>query len=360
MTMVYNFSAGPAVLPRPVLEQARRELLDYRGSGMSVMEMSHRSPQYEAIHEGARRAIGELLEVPEGFAVLLLQGGASLQFSMAPMNLMHPRRSADYLLTGEWAKKAAREAEREGTVRVAASSESEGFSRLPRADELDLDPDADYVHLTTNNTLVGTQWRRPPETGGVPLVADMSSDVLSRPVPWERYGLIYAGAQKNLGPAGVTLVVVREGLLERAPESLPTMLRYRTHAAARSLYNTPPCWAIYVLGLACAWVATQGGVAAMAAAAEERSGRLYARLDAGGFYRGTAEPASRSRMNVTFRLPDEALEKRFLAEAAEQGLLNLEGHRAVGGVRASLYNAMPMAGVEALGAFMADFERRRG
>jgi phosphoserine aminotransferase len=360
MTTVYNFSAGPAVLPRPVLEQARRELLDYRGSGMSVMEMSHRSPEYEAIHEGARRAIGELLEVPEGFAVLLLQGGASLQFSMAPMNLMHPRRSADYLLTGEWAKKAAREAEREGTVRVAASTEAEGFSRIPLADELDLDPDADYVHLTTNNTLVGTQWRRPPETGGVPLVADMSSDVLSRPVPWERYGLIYAGAQKNLGPAGVTLVVVREDLLERAPESLPTMLRYRTHADARSLYNTPPCWAIYVLGLACAWVATQGGVAAMAAAAEERSGRLYARLDAGGFYRGTAEPASRSRMNVTFRLPDEALEKRFLAEAAEQGLLNLKGHRAVGGVRASLYNAMPMAGVEALCAFMADFERRRG
>ena len=356
----HNFGAGPAALPLEVLEEARGELVDFRGAGMSLLEMSHRSKAYDAVHREALAGLARVLGVPAGWSVLLLQGGASLQFSMVPMNLMHPRRSADYLVTGEWAKKATREAEREGRVRVAATTEAEGFRRIPEPGELDLDPEADYVHLTTNNTLYGTQWRQPPDTGAVPLAADMSSDVLSRPVPWQRYGLVYAGAQKNLGPAGVTLVVVRDDLLVRALETLPIILRYRTHAASRSLYHTPPCWSIYVLGLACAWVARQGGVAAMAAAAEARSGRLYALLDGGGFYRGTAEPASRSRMNVTFRLPSEELEKRFLAAAAEEGLVNLKGHRAVGGIRASLYNAMPMAGVDALCAFMADFERRRG
>jgi phosphoserine aminotransferase len=351
---VYNFSAGPAVLPRPVLERARAELVDYRGTGMSVMEMSHRSPAYEAIHEGARAKLAELLAVPEGFTVLLLQGGASLQFSMVPMNLL--RTGADYLVTGSWSNKALAEARKVGSARVAASGEAGGFTRIPAAGEIDLDPAADYVHLTSNNTLFGTRWSAPPDTAGVPLVADMSSDVMSRPVDWPRYGLVYAGAQKNLGPAGVTVVVVRDDLLDRAPETLASMLAYRTHAAARSLYNTPPCWAIYVLGLACEWVAEQGGVAAMERAAEARAARLYALLDAGGIYRGTAEPASRSRMNVTFRLPTPELEARFLAEAATEGLVNLKGHRSVGGVRASLYNAMPMAGVEALCGFMERFE----
>lgn len=365
MSRLYNFGAGPATLPLEVLEQARDELPDGRGRGLSVMEMSHRSADYDALHGEALAALRRLLAVPDGFAVLLLQGGASLQFSMVPMNLMpagavagEPR--ADYVLTGSWSKKALAEALKVGAARVAASTEDQGFARLPSAGEIDLDPGAAYVHVTSNNTIVGTQWRELPESGEVPLAIDASSDVLARPVPWERVGVLYAGAQKNLGPAGVTLVVVREELLARAPEGLPAMLDYRLHAAKRSLYNTPPCWAIFVLGLCCRWVEERGGVAAMERAAEERARRLYRAIDAGGFYRGTAEPASRSRMNVTFRLPSEELEQRFLAEAAEAGLIGLKGHRSVGGLRASLYNAMPLAGVQALVDLMTDFERRNG
>ncbi len=373
---VFNFGAGPAALPVEVLEQARDELLDWRGRGLSVAEMSHRSPEYEAIHGEALEALRRLLAVPAGFAVLLLPGGASLQFAMAPMNLLGvdggAGASADYLLTGVWAQKALADARRVGTARVAASTEAESFARLPRLDEIDLDPGAAYVHVTSNNTIVGTQWRELPDAGAVPLVVDASSDVLARPVPWERVGVLYAGAQKNLGPAGVTLVVVREDLLARAPDDLPSMLDYRRHAAANSLYNTPPCWAIYVLGLCCRWVEAKGGVAAMERAAEERAAVLYEILDAGGFhrgdgfdrgtgfYRGTAEPASRSRMNVTFRLPSAELERRLLAETEAAGLIQLKGHRAVGGLRASLYNAMPRAGVEALAALLRDFERRCG
>jgi len=360
MSRVYNFSAGPAALPLPVLEEAQRHLVDYRGDGLSVMEMSHRSPRFDAIHGDALERLGRLLAVPESHEVLLLQGGASLQFSMAPMNLIRPRGSADYLITGAWSKKALAEARKVGGARVAASTEDEGFGRLPRPAELDLDPDAEYVHVTTNNTIFGTQWPELPDTGGVPLVGDMSSDVLSRPVPWQRYAVAYAGAQKNLGPAGVTLVVVRRDLLDRAPAELPTMLAYRTHAAKRSLYNTPPCWAIYVLGLACRWVEEQGGLAAMERASVERSALLYDALDGGDFYRGTVEPSSRSRMNVTFRLPDEQLEARLVAEAADHGLIGLKGHRSVGGLRASLYNAMPLAGVAALVELMRDYERRHG
>jgi phosphoserine aminotransferase len=360
---IHNFAAGPAALPLPVLERAREELVDYRGTGMSVLEMSHRSPAYDEIHQGAMAAVRRLMGVPEGWSVLFLQGGASLQFSMVPMNLMHPRRRADYVLTGSWAKKAAAEARREGEVRIAASTESEGFRRVPRPGELDLAPEADYLHLTTNNTIFGTQMRELPEAGDVPLVLDMSSDVLSWPVPVERVGLLYAGAQKNLGPAGVTLVIVRDDLLERAPQSLATMLQYRTHAAADSLYNTPPTFAIYLLGLYLAWVEEQGGVAVMEAASRRKAEKLYAAIDAGGFYRGTAEPASRSRMNVTFRLADESLEKPFLAAAAEASptpMTQLKGHRSVGGVRASLYNAVPERAVDDLVAFLAEFERRHG
>jgi len=374
---VFNFGAGPATLPAEVLEQAREGLLDWGGRGLSVMEMSHRSKEYEAIHGEALASLRRLLAVPEGFVVLLLQGGASLQFAMVPMNLLGPAgaasaasaasgasaagaASADYLLTGSWSKKALADARRVGAARVAASTEDEGFARLPRPEEIDLDPGAAYAHVTSNNTIVGTQWRELPDAGVVPLAIDASSDVLARPVPWERVGVLYAGAQKNLGPAGVTLVVVRENLTARAPEDLPAMLDYRRHAAANSLYNTPPCWSIYVLGLCCRWVEERGGVAAMERAAEERAAILYEVLDRGGFYRGTAEPASRSRMNVTFRLPSEELERRLLEEAAAAGMIGLEGHRSVGGLRASLYNAMPRESVEALVALLRDFERRYG
>jgi phosphoserine aminotransferase len=355
---VYNFSAGPATLPLPVLDEAQRRLVEHGDSGMSVMEMSHRSSAYDAIHREAIASLRRLLAVPDGYHVLLLQGGASLQFSMAPMNLMNPNGRADYLLTGSWSKKALKEAAREGAARVAASTEAEGFNRLPRADELDLDPQADFVHLTSNNTIFGTQWHELPETGGVPLVVDASSDVLCRPVDVSRYGLIYAGAQKNLGPAGVTLVVVREDLVERAPERLPTMLQYRVHAAKDSLYNTPPTWAVYVLGLCCRWLEGQGGSEVIGEVNRRKAEALYAAIDgSGGFYRGTVVPEDRSWMNVPFRLPEEALEKRFLAAAAEAGMVNLKGHRSVGGVRASIYNAMPEAGVAALVQFMAEFRR---
>lgn len=361
MPRVVNFSAGPAVLPEPVLERLREELPSYRETGMSVMEMSHRSTAYDAIHEGALALLRELLGVPEAFSVLLLQGGASLQFSMVPLNLMGARGSADYVLTGSWSKKAALEAGKHGTARVAATTEeTDGvFRRIPGGDELDVDPTASYLHLTSNNTIFGTQWREFPEALP-PLVADMSSDILSRAIPWDRFGLVFAGAQKNLGPAGVTVVIVRKNLLDRAPDHLPTMLDYRTHVAKGSLYNTPPTWSIYVMGLALEWVRGQGGLDAMRSRAEERAALLYDRIDRSDFYRGTAEPGSRSLMNVTFRLPSEDLEKSFLAEAANRDLVGLKGHRSVGGLRASLYNAMPIEGVERLVELMDEFERRRG
>jgi phosphoserine aminotransferase len=361
MTRAHNFGAGPAALPLSVLEEARRELLDWRGTGMSVMELSHRSPVYEGIQEEAERSLRQLLAIPESHAVLFLQGGASLQFTMVPLNLLRTGGSADYVLTGAWSKKAAAEARRQGTVRIAGSTEAESFRRIPRAEELDLDPGADYLHFTTNNTIFGTQWRREPAAPErVPLVADMSSDLLSRPVAIDRYGLIYAGAQKNLGPAGVTVVVVERDLLGRAPEGLATMLAYRAHAAERSMYNTPPTWAIYLLGRVCAWVAALGGAAAMAERNEQKAALLYQRIDRNDFYRGTAEPACRSRMNVTFRLADEGLERELLAEAERAGFVGLKGHRSVGGMRASLYNAVEPASVAALVDFLDDFERRRG
>ncbi|MEM7480197.1 MAG: 3-phosphoserine/phosphohydroxythreonine transaminase [Acidobacteriota bacterium] len=357
---VFNFSAGPGALPLAVLKEAQRSMLSYGDSGRSVMELSHRSPEYDAIHREALAGLRRLLAIPDQFAVLLLQGGASLQFSMVPMNLMTRHRRADYLVTGNWAKKALAEGRKVGAARVAASTEAGGFSRLPESDEIDLDPEADFLHLTSNNTLFGTQWAELPEAGDVPLAVDMSSDILSRPVPWKRLGLVYAGAQKNLGPAGVTVVVVRSELLERAPEDLPTMLNYRSHAAKDSLYNTPPTWAIYILGLGCRWVEEQGGVAAMEAAATERSARLYRAIDASDFYRGTAKVEHRSTMNIPFRLPSEALEAAFLRSATDKGMTNLKGHRSVGGIRASLYNAAPMAAVDALLEHMADFARDHG
>lgn len=355
----FNFSPGPATLPGPVLERIREELPAWKETGTSVMELSHRSPEYAGIHDGARDRLRRLLEIPEDFAVLFLQGGASLQFSMAPMTLMGSRRSADYVLTGRWSRKAVAEARKHGSVRIAASTEDEDFRRIPGPEELDLDPTASYLHLTTNNTVVGTQWPELPESRA-PLVADMSSDILSRPIPWDRFGLAYAGAQKNLGPAGVTVAVVRRELLDRASEELPTMLDYRVHADRDSRFNTPPTWSIHVMGLVLAWVEEQGGLETMEQRARERSRILYDLLDDSDFYRGTAEPASRSRMNVTFRLPSEELEEELLAEARQAGMINLKGHRSVGGIRASLYNAMPRQGVEHLATLMEAFEARRG
>ncbi|HAK55801.1 MAG: 3-phosphoserine/phosphohydroxythreonine transaminase [Vicinamibacterales bacterium] len=357
---IYNFSAGPAVLPEPVLEEAQRDLLALPDAGMSVLEISHRSRHFDAILAEAERALRDLAGVPASHRVLFLQGGASLQFAMVPMNLLPAGGTADYLVTGVWSRKAVKEAERIGRVHPAASTESERFVRVPRADEIAVSPDAAYVHMTSNNTIYGTQWTNLPETGSSPLVSDMCSDIFSRPVPVERFGLIYAGAQKNLGPAGLTVVIVDEALLARSPDVLPSMLSYRVLADGGSRYNTPPVFAIYLLGLVLKWLAAQGGLEVMAAHNDRQAARLYAEVDRTGFYRGVAERESRSRMNVTFRLPTTDLDGRFAREAAEVGLDGLAGHRTVGGLRASIYNAMPDAGVAALVEFMQEFERTHG
>ncbi|HXG65133.1 MAG TPA: 3-phosphoserine/phosphohydroxythreonine transaminase [Blastocatellia bacterium] len=357
---IYNFSAGPAVLPLAVLEEAQRDLLALPGVGMSVLEISHRSKVFDEIIQGAERDIRRLADIPDNYHVLFLQGGASLQFSMVPMNLLPAGGKADYVVTGTWSKKAVKEAKRVGQVNIAATTEPENFTRIPRPDEITLDPEAAYVHITTNNTIFGTQWQSEPEVGNVPLVADTSSDMYSRPIDVSKYGLIYAGAQKNLGPAGVTLVIIRDDLLARSPESLHTMLNYNTYAREKSLYNTPPVFAIYILRLAMKWLLDQGGLEAIGRRNEEKARLLYDAIDASEFYRGHARPDSRSRMNVTFRLPSEELEKKFVAEATAAGMDGLKGHRSVGGIRASIYNAFPREGVEALVAFMKEFERTRG
>ena len=357
---IYNFSAGPAVLPVPVLEEAQRDLVALPGVGMSVLEISHRSKTFEDILARTEADIRTLGGVPATHKVLFLQGGASLQFSMVPMNLLTAGRTADYIVTGGWAQKAVKEAQKVGAVHIAASTESENFTRIPGQDELSLTPDAAYVHVTTNNTLYGTEWKSEPAVGDVPLVADTSSDMFSRAIDVSRYGLIYAGAQKNLGPSGVTLVIVREDLLARSSKALPTMLNYAMHAENGSMYNTPPCFGIYLMGLVVRWAIGEGGLPALAARNERKAGALYAEIDRTGFYRGTAEKASRSLMNVTFRLPSEELEKLFVKESTSAGLDGLKGHRSVGGMRASIYNAFPEAGVSALVEFMREFERIRG
>ncbi len=357
---IYNFSAGPAMLPLPVLEEVQRDLLALPGLGMSILEISHRSAAFEDILRRTEADMRKLASIPDDYHVLFLQGGASLQFAMVPMNLLPPGRAADYILTGLWSQKAAEQARKIGSVRIAASTEAERFSRIPRPDELQLAPDAAYVHLTSNNTIFGTQWRYVPEVGEVPLVADMSSDIFSHPIEISRFALIYAGAQKNLGPAGVTVVIVRDEVVRRAPAELPEMLSYRVHAEHHSLYNTPPCFAIYIVGLVMKWLLAQGGLAEMARRNERKAAKLYAEIDRSGFYRGTAQKDSRSVMNVTFRLPDEKLEALFVKEAAAAGFDGLKGHRAVGGLRASIYNAFPEDGVDALVEFMREFERRHG
>jgi phosphoserine aminotransferase len=357
---LFNFSAGPAVMPLSVLEEAQRDLIALPGVGMSVMEISHRSKVFEDILDRAMADIRSLAHIPGNYKVLLLQGGASLQFSMVPMNLLTAGSTADYLVTGGWAQKAVKEAKKVGKTNVAWTEGAEVFTRIPRQDELKLTPGAAYVHMTSNNTLFGTQWKSLPDVGDAPLVSDASSDIFSRPIDVSRHGLIYAGAQKNLGPSGVTLVIVREDLLARSSDALPTMLNYKVQAENNSLYNTPPTFGVYVLGLTMKWLRGAGGLEAIAKVNERKAAKLYAEIDRTGFYRGTAQADSRSLMNVTFRLPNEALEKAFVKDATAAGLDGLKGHRSVGGIRASIYNAFPEEGVEALVGFMREFERKNG
>ncbi|HXG53998.1 MAG TPA: 3-phosphoserine/phosphohydroxythreonine transaminase [Vicinamibacterales bacterium] len=357
---IFNFSAGPAVLPPEVLQEAQENLRALPGVGMSILEISHRSKPFEDILAGCEADLRTLAGIPEGYKVLFLQGGASLQFSMVPMNLLTKDGSADYIVTGAWAQKAVKEAKRVGGVKIAASTEGDNFTRVPAQDELTLDPNAAYVHCTTNNTIFGTEFHYRPDVGNVPLVADTSSDMFSGPIDVSKYALIYAGAQKNLAPAGLTLVIVREDMLQRTPTSLPTMLQYPVHVENGSMYNTPPVFAIYVMRLVLAWLLKQGGLPAIDAVNQRKADKLYAEIDRTEFYRGHATRDSRSRMNVTFRLPSEELEKKFAKESTAAGLDGLKGHRSVGGLRASIYNAFPEEGVDTLVAFMQQFERQNG
>jgi len=359
-TRVFNFSAGPAVLPLPVLEEAQRDLVALPGVGMSVMEISHRSRAFEDLLGKAKDDIRTLANIPANYAILMLQGGASLQFTMVPMNLLGSGATADYIDSGSWADKAIKEARKVGKVNVAATTKGENYSRLPDAGELKLTPGAAYVHMTGNNTIEGTQWRSLPDVGDAPLVNDTSSEMFSGPIDVARHALIYAGAQKNLGPSGVTLVIIREDLLTRSADALPTMLNYKVHAENDSLYNTPSTFGIYILGLTMKWLRSQGGLEAVAKVNQRKAGKLYAEIDRTGFFRGTARKQDRSLMNVTFRLPTEELEKTFVNESTAAGFDGLKGHRSVGGVRASIYNAFPEEGIDALVSFMREFERKHG
>lgn len=359
MSRIYNFNAGPATLPLEVLETAQAELIDFKGTGMSLLESSHRAKAYDAIHSEAIASLRELMNIPEDYAVLFLQGGASTQFSMVPMNLLLPGETADYTNSGTWASKAIKEAQKVGSIHIAANCGKEIPTRVPTAEELDLTPNAKYLHITSNETISGAQWKNFPSVA-CPLVADMSSDILSRPFDITKFGLVYAGAQKNLGPSGLTVVIVRKDLVDAAPESLPTMLRYATHVKENSLYNTPPCFSIYMLALVLRWVKKQG-VENLYRQNVEKAAKLYAAIDASeGWYRGTAVKEFRSDMNVTFRLPTEELEAQFVAEAKKAGFEGLKGHRSVGGIRASIYNAFPPEGVTALVDFMAAFKKANG
>ncbi len=360
MTRIHNFSAGPAALPEEVLSRARDEMLDWQGSGMSVMEMSHRGKEFMQIAAQAETDLRALMNVPANYRVLFLQGGASLQFGMVPINLLRGKDKADYVCTGSWSKKAIAEGKRFCTVNVVASSEAAKFTTIPPRAEWRLDPAAAYVHYTPNETIEGVEFHDIPDTGGVPLVADMSSTILSRPVDVSRFGLIYAGAQKNIGPAGLTVVLVRDDLIGEVVPGAPVMCDYRIHAEAESMYNTPPTWAWYIAGMVFDWLRRNGGLEAMAATNRRKSQKLYAAIDGSSFYRNPVDPAHRSWMNVPFTLADPELDAVFLKEAAAAGMVQLKGHRSVGGMRASIYNAMPEAGVDALIAFMQEFERRRG
>lgn len=358
MTRAYNFNAGPAALPEAVLEKANSEWLNINNSGMSVMELSHRSKEYDAIHEKSKTLLKELMNISDEYEVLFLQGGASLQFSMIPMNLLSEGKTASYVLTGAWSDKALKEAKKVGKTSIAASSKEENYTYIPAIDQLKYDEDAAYLHITSNNTIYGTQWKSFPNTKNVPLIADMSSDILSTEIDVNQFALIYAGAQKNLGPSGVTVVIIKKDLIKSDLTHLPTMLQYSTHADSNSLYNTPPTLAIYLLSLVLEWAKDQGGVTALQKANEKKALLLYNTIDESeGFYKGHARPDSRSYMNVTFTLPNEELTKKFLAEAKSAGFVGLNGHRSVGGCRASIYNAVPYEHCEKLANFMKNFQQ---
>ncbi|HMI54078.1 MAG TPA: 3-phosphoserine/phosphohydroxythreonine transaminase [Candidatus Saccharimonadales bacterium] len=359
---VSNFNAGPGALPLSVLERIREELLDWRGSGMSVMEMSHRSPEFESINDGAEKLLRKLLAIPDEYAVIFVQGGGSMQFTMAPMNLCLPGKPVDVLHTGTWTAKAIGELKKGILHNIAASTEAEKFARLPRPDEIKFSPDASYVHICTNNTIEGTEWTELPESSA-PLVADMSSDIASRPIDVKKFGAIFAGAQKNLGPSGVTIVIVRRDLAERADKNLPTLLQYRTHIKEKSLYHTPPTFAIYIVGLVLEWIDSLGGVAGIQKINEAKAKLLYDTIEhSNGYFKCPVEIASRSKMNVVFRVAggDEGKEKQFGKDAASAGLVGTPGHRSVGGMRVSLYNAVTLESVETLTSFMKEFQRRNG
>ena len=359
MARIYNFSAGPAILPEEVLVEAQSQLVDYQKSGMSLMEMSHRGKEYMAVQAEAEANLRKLIGIGDDYAVLFLTGGASGQFAMVPMNLLAADQTADYTHSGSWAGKAIKEAKLFGKVNLAADVSKAQPSRMPAASELKWTPGAVYAHITSNETIEGTQWKQFP-AAPAPLVADMSSDILSRPFDIKPFGLVYAGAQKNMGPAGVTLVVIRKDLAEKVSEKVPVIFRYKTHIENESMYNTPPCFPIYIVMLVTRWLLQKGGLEAMEKINNDKADVLYRAIDATQFYRGTAAKEYRSTMNVTFRLPSEELEEKFVKEASALGLKGLKGHRSVGGIRASIYNAFPAAGVDALVAFMKDFEKKNG
>ncbi len=353
---VFNFNAGPAALPLSVLEKAQKDFLNYKGEGLSVMEMSHRSKTFDSIIKDAERLMKEVMGIPEGYKVLFFQGGATLQFAAIPLNLLADGASADYVNTGAWSKKAIAEAKKLGkSVNVIASSEDQNFSYIPTG--FSANPEAAYLHITSNNTIAGTQFQTYPDSGSVPLICDMSSDINSRKIDVSQFDLIYAGAQKNMGPSGVTIVIIREELLEKSPDNIPTMTSYKIIGGKDSLYNTPPTFGIYMIKLVLEWIQEAGGVQAVEKVNRQKADMLYNAIDNSDFYRGTVAKDSRSIMNVTFRLPDEDLETKFVAEGLEAGMIGLKGHRSVGGIRASIYNAVPMAAVEHLVAFMEKFER---
>ncbi|MFF2795069.1 3-phosphoserine/phosphohydroxythreonine transaminase [Lysinibacillus xylanilyticus] len=355
----YNFNAGPSALPLEVLEKAQQQLVNFRESGMSIMEMSHRSAIFDEVHNEAIALLKKLYAIPENYEVLFLQGGASLQFTMIPMNFLQADQKASYVLSGSWSEKAFKEAKLFGTPVEAASTKENKYRNIPALADIQFNEEDAYLHITSNNTIYGTQWKEFPETGNVPLIADMSSDILSKPVDVSKFGLIYAGAQKNLGPSGVTVVIIRKDLLEKANNNIPTMLKYSTHADSNSLYNTPPTFGIYMLGEVLKWVESKGGVAEIAKHNELKAKVIYDAIDnSNGFYTGHATPESRSLMNITFRVADEELEKQFLAEAKEAGFVGLNGHRSVGGCRASTYNAVPLEACEALRDFMVEFQQK--
>lgn len=359
---VHNFNPGPAVLPLTVLQQAQAELLDYKGTGMSIMEISHRSKEFEAVIGEAEANIRELIGLPTNYKVMFLQGGASLQFAMAPMNLRPAGASADYLVTGSWGKTALKEASKLGAARAAAKTEDTNFNRLPSVSEIKYDPQAAYLHFTSNETIHGVQFSSEPTApAGVPLICDMSSDFLSRPFDASKYAFIYAGAQKNAGPAGVCIVIARQDMIERVPANLPALLDYKVLSESNSLHNTPPSWSIYIVGLVLKWLKDLGGLPAIYKINQEKAGLIYKAIDnSGGFYRGHALPEARSIMNVPFRLPSEALEEQFVKDAKKAELIGLKGHRSVGGLRASIYNALPVESAKALVQFMEEFQRKNG